>query len=134
MWGAGPGEGSGAIRQTTATALPAGHCRQVDRLRAWAVLLVMGLGAPVRGIDGGFVGMDVFFVISGFLVTGIIFDQHTPGQRGDRRGRTRQPRDGSRQRAVRSQGRFFRDHGAGVGTAARRAGCILRLPTQPRTL
>lgn len=41
----------------------------VQGMRAVAVLLVMLYHAGVPGIEGGYVGVDVFFVISGFLIT-----------------------------------------------------------------
>ncbi len=44
----------------------------INGLRAWAVVPVVLFHFGVAGFNGGFVGVDVFFVISGFLMTGII--------------------------------------------------------------
>lgn len=43
----------------------------INGLRAWAVMAVILYHFGVPGFGGGFVGVDIFFVISGFLMTGI---------------------------------------------------------------
>src|SRR6478735_9413828 len=45
---------------------------EIDGLRAVAVLPVLMFHAGVPFFAGGYVGVDVFFVISGYLITGII--------------------------------------------------------------
>ncbi|MCX4744555.1 SGNH hydrolase domain-containing protein [Kitasatospora sp. NBC_01287] len=54
----GPGEGTTGFRP------------DIEGLRAVALLAVLGFHAGVPHLAGGFVGVDVFFVISGYLITG----------------------------------------------------------------
>ena len=49
-----------------------GFRADINGLRAWAVLAVILFHFRIAGFDGGYVGVDIFFVISGFLMTGII--------------------------------------------------------------
>ena len=63
------------------TGSPQAHMRfrpDIEGLRAVAVLAVVLFHAGVPGVGGGFVGVDVFFVISGFLITGtaVARDEH----------------------------------------------------------
>src|SRR5690606_40609571 len=51
----------------------------VDVLRALAVVAVVLYLAGVPGIGGGYVGVDVFFVISGFLIIGQIVAENRRG-------------------------------------------------------
>lgn len=53
----------------------------IDGLRALAVSLVLVFHAGAAWLPGGFVGVDVFFVISGYLITGLLFDEYR--QTGD---------------------------------------------------
>ena len=49
----------------------------LEGLRAVAVILVLLFHARVPGVGGGYVGVDVFFVLSGFLITGLIVHELT---------------------------------------------------------
>ena len=47
----------------------------INGLRAWAVLAVIFFHYKLFGFSGGFSGVDIFFVISGFLMTQIIIEE-----------------------------------------------------------
>jgi hypothetical protein len=51
----------------------------IDGLRALSVLAVVAFHAAPGWVPGGFVGVDVFFVISGFLISKIIFAETRQG-------------------------------------------------------
>ncbi|MCE4071373.1 MULTISPECIES: acyltransferase family protein [Pseudomonas] len=51
---------------------PGSFRHDINGLRAWAVVAVVLYHFGISGFTGGFVGVDVFFVISGYLMTGII--------------------------------------------------------------
>jgi peptidoglycan/LPS O-acetylase OafA/YrhL len=51
----------------------------VDGLRAIAVILVLLFHAELPLFSGGYVGVDVFFVISGYLITNLICREHISG-------------------------------------------------------
>jgi peptidoglycan/LPS O-acetylase OafA/YrhL len=49
-----------------------GFRSDIEGLRGVAILLVVGFHAGVSRLAGGFVGVDVFFVLSGYLITGLL--------------------------------------------------------------
>jgi peptidoglycan/LPS O-acetylase OafA/YrhL len=53
--------------------------REIDGLRALAVLPVILFHAGFQTFSGGFVGVDIFFVISGYLITSIILEEQRAG-------------------------------------------------------
>ncbi|MDF1606063.1 acyltransferase family protein [Nocardioides sp. YIM 152315] len=48
---------------------------QLDGLRFVAVMLVLAFHAGMASVSGGFIGVDLFFVLSGFLVTNVILSE-----------------------------------------------------------
>jgi len=56
------------------------HRPDIDGLRAIAVLSVVFYHAGVSWLPGGFAGVDIFFVISGYLITRILLDSAVAGQ------------------------------------------------------
>jgi peptidoglycan/LPS O-acetylase OafA/YrhL len=51
----------------------------IDALRALAVLAVFGYHAGLSWVPGGFLGVDVFFVISGYLITSLLLREFQRG-------------------------------------------------------
>ena len=49
----------------------------IEGLRAVAVIAVVLYHAGIPGVSGGYIGVDVFFVISGFLITGLLWREVT---------------------------------------------------------
>lgn len=52
-----------------------GYRSDIEGLRAVAILLVVAVHAGVAWIPGGFVGVDVFYVLSGYLITGLLVQE-----------------------------------------------------------
>lgn len=57
-----------------------GYRREIDGLRALAVVPVILFHAGVKAFPGGFVGVDVFFVISGYLITLLLLAEQQRGR------------------------------------------------------
>jgi peptidoglycan/LPS O-acetylase OafA/YrhL len=55
--------------------LSAKYRPDIDGLRAVAILPVVLFHAGLMSMSGGFVGVDVFFVVSGFLITSLIAEE-----------------------------------------------------------
>ena len=73
-------------------AMHPGFRQDIQGLRALAVLLVVLDHARIGPFHGGFVGVDVFFVISGFLITGLLLSEAERTGRVSLLGLLRPPR------------------------------------------
>ena len=56
--------------------MQSGFHKDVQGLRAIAVALVILTHFGVSALPGGHIGVDVFFVISGYLITGLLIREH----------------------------------------------------------
>jgi peptidoglycan/LPS O-acetylase OafA/YrhL len=66
--------------EATAGATPGsftlGHRRSLDGIRGLAIILVVLSHAAPRALGGGFVGVDLFFVLSGFLISSLLLEEN----------------------------------------------------------
>ncbi len=81
----------------------------VEGLRAVAIVLVVLFHAGVPWLTGGFVGVDAFFVLSGFVITGLLLREHAVS------GKTRLLGFYGREESPNSPRRNAGDHRDGIG-------------------
>jgi len=55
-----------------------GYSPSLDGLRGVAILVVMGFNGHLLWLRGGFIGVDIFFVLSGFLITALLVQAYDP--------------------------------------------------------
>jgi peptidoglycan/LPS O-acetylase OafA/YrhL len=70
----------GRARDIARTGPEAGRLVYIDGMRAIAIMAIIAFHARIPGFQGGFVGVDIFFVISGFLITTQIVEQTLAGR------------------------------------------------------
>ncbi len=72
-----------SIPDRDAPAHASGFLPHIEGLRGIAVLAVLWFHVNLPGLGGGFTGVDVFFVVSGFLITGLLLREHAQTGRID---------------------------------------------------
>ncbi|MEP7050515.1 MAG: acyltransferase family protein [Pseudomonadota bacterium] len=65
-----------AIAPNSTGVTGSGYVSALDGLRALSVLAVIGFHAEIPDLGGGFLGVEVFFVISGYLITHLLLLEH----------------------------------------------------------
>src|SRR4051794_14019566 len=64
-----------AMAQTRPAGRRRGYAAGLDGIRAIAVIAVIAYHAGVPALRGGFIGVDLFFVVSGYLVTSLLREE-----------------------------------------------------------
>ena len=65
-------------RTGTPTPASRGEYRpDIDGIRGAAAIMVMGFHAKVPGFEGAYIGLDLFFVVSGYVITGLLMHEFT---------------------------------------------------------
>lgn len=72
-------------RSARATRAADGFRPDLEGLRGVAILLVVACHCGIARCAGGFIGVDVFFVLSGYLITGLLATEHQTTGRIDLR-------------------------------------------------
>jgi len=73
-----------AARMVDAATAPIAKSRQsraeyrpdIDGIRGAAAIMVMGFHAKVPGFEGAYIGLDLFFVVSGYVITGLLMHEY----------------------------------------------------------
>jgi peptidoglycan/LPS O-acetylase OafA/YrhL len=69
------------VRESLGTPSRERFRRDIQGLRALAVILVIGNHADAPGFAGGYVGVDMFFVVSGYVITQLLLRETSKGIR-----------------------------------------------------
>ena len=73
-------KGAPSLVKSARNATPAsrGEYRpDIDGIRGAAAIMVMGFHADVPGFDGAYIGLDLFFVVSGYVIAGLLLNEYT---------------------------------------------------------
>ncbi|WP_268904155.1 acyltransferase family protein [Candidatus Frankia alpina] len=81
----GPTRPEDDLDATDPALAPLGHLPALDGLRAFAVMAVIAYHAGISWMPGGLLGVDTFFVLSGFLITGLLITEYRNTRRIDLR-------------------------------------------------
>jgi len=73
----GPPRTTGPLRTAERPPERTGFRPDIEGLRTVAVVAVVLYHAGIPGVSGGYIGVDIFFVISGFLITGLLWREIT---------------------------------------------------------
>jgi len=73
----GPGGAvNDAVNSSVIAPIRMGYVPALDGIRAIAILLVLLYHAHIEPFHGGFIGVDIFFVVSGFLITALLMEEY----------------------------------------------------------